>query len=87
MGKNVRVILSSDATEVYKHLNEEAEHSKIDNSILNAINNKIELIKANFHYGYTLSLKILFRKNTRKSMVLLTYSGWSFRVSGACFTL
>jgi hypothetical protein len=59
MGKNVRVILSSDATEVYKHLNEEAEHSKIDNSILNAINNKIELIKANFHYGYPIAKDII----------------------------
>lgn len=49
--KTVRVILSPDAEEVYKHLNEKAPSSKLDRSILNAVNKKVELIKANFHYG------------------------------------
>ena len=49
--KKVRVVLSPEAEEVYKHLNEEALHSKTERMILNAINKKVELIKANHHYG------------------------------------
>ena len=49
--KKVRVILSPEAEEVYKHLNEEAPTSKTDQTILKAINKKVELIKANHHYG------------------------------------
>jgi len=52
--KTVRVIFSPEAEEVYKQLNEQAPASKIDRTILNAINKKIELIKANFHYGMPL---------------------------------
>ena len=49
--KKVRVILSHEAEEVYKHLNEEAPRSKTDQTILRTINKKVELIKANPHYG------------------------------------
>ena len=35
--KTVRVILSEDAEEVYKFLNSEAPHSKIEKSILNTL--------------------------------------------------
>jgi len=49
--KKVRVILSPEAEEVYKHLNEEAPTSKTERMILNAINKKVELIKVNHHYG------------------------------------
>jgi len=49
--KKVRIILSPDAEEVYKYLNEEAVASKIEKSILNAVNKKVELIKTNVHYG------------------------------------
>ncbi|MEW6294844.1 MAG: hypothetical protein AB1467_00940 [Candidatus Diapherotrites archaeon] len=49
--KAVRVILSDEAEEVYKYLNEQAPKSKVEKTILNAINHKIELIKANIHYG------------------------------------
>lgn len=48
--KKVRVILSPDAEEVYKHLNEEAPKSKTEQTILNAINKKVELM-------YLLSLR------------------------------
>ena len=50
-----RVILSKEAKEVYIYLNEASKTSKIDKSILNAINNKIELIKVNPHYGQPVS--------------------------------
>lgn len=49
--KTVRVIFSPEAEEVYKYLNEEAPKSKTEQMILNALNKKIEIIKANFHYG------------------------------------
>lgn len=44
--KKVRVIFSPEAEEVYKHLNEISASSKIDRSILNAINKKVELINS-----------------------------------------
>lgn len=49
--KEVRVVLSPEAQEVYKQLNQEAETSKQARMILKSVNNKIELIKANVHYG------------------------------------
>ena len=57
--KKVRVILSSDAEEVYKYLNKEASKSKNENTILKAINNKVELIKVNPHYGNPISKKLI----------------------------
>ena len=49
--KEVRVILSPEAEEVYKRLNQEAENSKQARMILKAINHKKDLIKLNIHYG------------------------------------
>jgi hypothetical protein len=49
--KPVRVVLSPEAEEAYKQLNAVAADSKIERSILNAIDKKKELIKANMHYG------------------------------------
>lgn len=49
--KEVRVTLSSEAEEVYKNLNQEAENSKQSRMILKAINQKKDLIKSNIHYG------------------------------------
>ena len=45
--KEVRVILSQEAGEVYKRLNAEAENNKQSRMLLNAVNNKIGLIKYN----------------------------------------
>lgn len=53
--KTVRVVLSPEAEEAYKYLNTEAQKSKIERSILNSINKKKELIKANPHYGSPVS--------------------------------
>ena len=50
-GKRVRIVLSEDAEEVYKYLNEQAPRSKRERTILSAVNKKVELIKANPHYG------------------------------------
>lgn len=49
--KIVRVILSPEAEEAYNLLNKAAAESKIEKSILNSIEKKKELIKANPHYG------------------------------------
>ena len=53
--KPVRVILSPEAEEAYKLLNDVANDSKIERSILNAIMKKKDLIKANPHYGEPIS--------------------------------
>ncbi|MDP4012983.1 MAG: hypothetical protein Q8R00_05270 [Candidatus Nanoarchaeia archaeon] len=49
--KPVKLIFSPEAEEAYKQLNAVAADSKIERSILNAIDKKKELIKANIHYG------------------------------------
>ena len=49
--KITKVILSPEAEEVYKNLNKQAAKSKVEKTILNALNKKIELIKVNPHYG------------------------------------
>lgn len=41
------------------HLNKEAPNSKTENTILKAINKKVELIKVNPHYGNPLSKKLI----------------------------
>ena len=57
--KRVRVILSEEAVEACNYLNEHSSESKIDRSILNSINKKAELIKANPHYGDPISRKLI----------------------------
>lgn len=59
---DVRVVLSPDAEEVYKKLNSEAETNKQSRMILNAINNKKELIKANIHYGNPIAKNLIPRE-------------------------
>ena len=57
--KKVRVIFSPEAKEVYKHLNKVSPNSKIDRTILNAINKKVELIKMNIHYGEPIAKRLI----------------------------
>jgi hypothetical protein len=64
--KKVRVILSPEAEEVYKHLNEDAPTSKTDRMILNAINKKVELIKVNLHYGDPIAKNLIPREYVEK---------------------
>ena len=70
--KSVRIILSPDAEEVYKRLNEEAPESKLERTILNAINKKVELIKVNPHFGDPISKKLMPREYIEKYDQLLT---------------
>ena len=60
--KEVRVILSEDAEEANRYLNEHASESKIDRSILNSINMNVDLIKANPHYGKPISKLLIPRE-------------------------
>ena len=48
-----------EAEEVYNFLNKEAAHSKVERSILSAINKKVELIKSNMHYGEPVNKKLI----------------------------
>ncbi|MAG20195.1 hypothetical protein CL618_02065 [archaeon] len=57
--KNVEVIFSPEAEEIYKYLNEQAPKSKNEKIILNAVKNKIEFIKSNFHYGDPIAKKLI----------------------------
>ena len=57
--KEVRVILSPEAEEVYKHLNAEAVNSKQARMILKAIDYKKNLIKANIHYGEPIAKNLI----------------------------
>ena len=64
--KIIRVVLSEEAEEAYRYLNENAENSKIERSILNSINRKVELIKANPHYGEPISKKLIPQEYVEK---------------------
>ena len=57
--KEVRIVLSPEAEEVYKKLNEELENNKQSRMILNAINHKKDLIKANIHYGAPIAKSLI----------------------------
>jgi len=57
--KEVRVILSKTAEEVYKRLNSEAETSKQSKMMLKAVNDKVGLIKANIHYGNPIAKNLI----------------------------
>ena len=64
--KKIKVILSSDAKEVYNHLKEEAPKSKTEKTILNAITKKIEIIKSNPHYGDPIAKSLIPKEYINK---------------------
>jgi len=66
MKKQVRVVLSKQAEEVYKYLNKQAPESKQERIILNAINQKIGLIKQNPHFGSPISKKLIPKEYIKK---------------------
>ncbi|NYZ74580.1 hypothetical protein H0O00_05530 [Candidatus Micrarchaeota archaeon] len=51
--------VSPEAEEAYRDLNEKAAGSKIERVLLNAVNKKVELIKANPHYGDPIAKKLI----------------------------
>ncbi|HLC57750.1 MAG TPA: hypothetical protein VJH95_04210 [Candidatus Nanoarchaeia archaeon] len=64
--KNIRVIFSPEAEEVYNYLNKNAPESKTERMILNALNKKIELVKLNIHYGDPIAKSLIPEEYKRK---------------------
>ncbi len=64
--KPIRVKFSPEAEEVYRYINKQAPTSKLERMILNAVNQKIELIKANPHYGDGIPKKLIPKEYTVK---------------------
>ena len=57
--KSIKVVLSPEAEEAYKQLNDLAPNSKLEKSILNSIKKKVELIKINPHYGNPIAKNLI----------------------------
>ena len=57
--KIIKVIFSPEAEEVYRYINEESKNAKMERMLLKAVNQKIELIKANPHYGDPIAKNII----------------------------
>jgi len=64
--KTVRVVFSPEAEEVYKFLKEQAAESRIERTIFNALNKKIEILKSNFHYGEPLAKNLIPKEYKEK---------------------
>lgn len=60
--KEVKVVLSPEAKEVYSFLSKESDKSKIERSILNSLSKKVELIKSDPHYGDPVAKKLIPRE-------------------------
>jgi len=63
--RNVEVVLSPEAQEVFEYLNAESTHSKNERMILQAIRQKSDLIKANRTYGNPISKKLIPKEYVR----------------------
>lgn len=57
--KNIRIVLSPEAKEIFEYLNREAETSKTEKMILKAVKQKSEIIKQNPHYGDPIAKKLI----------------------------
>jgi len=57
--KTIRIILSPEAKEIYEYLNKEAPTSKTERMLLKAIQQKIEFIKKNPHYGNPIPKRLI----------------------------
>ncbi len=56
--KQIKIRLSSDAERTYSFLIKKSLTSKKERTILNAVNQKIKLIKLNPHYGNPIAEEI-----------------------------
>tara|TARA_Y100000296_G_scaffold54129_1_gene62020 strand:- start:204 stop:557 length:354 start_codon:yes stop_codon:yes gene_type:complete len=64
--KDVKIILSPEAKEVFKYLNQESKNSKIERTLLKAIKQKGELIRENPHYGDPIAKKLIPKEYIEK---------------------
>jgi len=63
--KNTKIILSQEAKEVYKYLNLNID-SKTERMILKSVNQKVELIKLNPHYGNPIAKHLIPKEYIEK---------------------
>jgi len=66
MKKQIDIKFSDEAKEVYDELKEKASSSKADQMLLDAINQKIEIIKSNVFYGQIVPKKLIPDEYKRK---------------------
>lgn len=64
--KEVKIVFSQEAKDVYRYLNEQAPCSKTERTILKALNQKAQLIKLNPQYGDPISKRIIPREYKEK---------------------
>ena len=64
--KEVKVILSFEAREVYDYLNKMAPVSKTERMILKAVNYKIDLVKNNHQYGDPIAKNLIPKEYIEK---------------------
>jgi len=64
--KTVRVVFSPEAEEAYNCLNQGARHGKAGQAVLRSINQKIELIKSNPHYGNPMAKNLIPKECRQK---------------------
>ncbi len=64
--KNIRIVLSPEAKEIFEYLNREAETSKAEKMILKAVKQKSEIIKQNPHYGDPIAKKLIPNEYKKK---------------------
>ena len=73
MIKEVEIVLSPEAEEIFKYLLEESKKSKIEKSILRAIKDKAELIKLDRTYGNSVKKKQFPKKYVDKYEITNLY--------------
>jgi hypothetical protein len=64
--KKYKLKFSADAKQVYDFLSEEAKKSKLERMLLDAINTKIEFIKADIRYGDPIAKKLIPKEYKKK---------------------
>ena len=57
--KNVRVILSPEAEIAYKLLDMRAKNFKTERAIFDSLNQKIDILKQNYHYGNPIAKNLI----------------------------
>jgi len=65
-----KVIFSKEAKEKLDFLREQAKKSKVEKSIISALQKKIELLKLNHHYGHPIAKKLIPRYYIQKYEII-----------------
>ena len=60
--KQVRIVLSPEAREVFNYLNSQADFSKHERMILKSFRQKVDLIKMNPHFGDSIRKTLIPKK-------------------------